>query len=593
MNHKSLLAYFVHGILAASLFCSVPGWGADPQRGIQVTEDRPSVLSGLQGNVRVESQSTQSLTREIQFGDTLRQGDQVVTGPQSRAEILVGQQELVTLEENASVRIASESNGIPVVHLQNGSVRLAVAESQLAPNEQVTVQTPSTKAVTRGGVFHVIMGTPNMNSSSPAISQEGGVVLTSYPSPVLAENPDSSLWYQVEEGTVTVEANGQSVLVKAGESLEIKGGQLGVPFASLPGTKDSVPLTAMVHHRHTPETGISYLASQEMKQAELLGAVLGSVATQAEKFEEQEKSEQNVILATTGAALGGGNTSLPPIGTLFPVAAEFGGPTSSLIDPASNDSFNVVIGPAGPNVAQPKGGGGLLLFDNSHITLNGLINNGNPRIEIQYTPINSELMLVDGGNLSQVPHQGQIPTERIAVTNLVGGQFSPDTVNRPPGRNLFLPFPIAVSNDPIELANAADKANVLTRFSNPADKPSAINVLETFASSMQVVPGTGDESVLFPPKFVPGGCCSNEDAVEGVHGVIRARDVPVAMPDGEKAGWSLITTRTLWRPILATRITFSNPMTLMVLLSQFWEETLMSELKTGFLLSLAPRMWTP
>ncbi|MGE0474206.1 MAG: FecR domain-containing protein, partial [Nitrospirales bacterium] len=147
MNHKSLLAYFVHGILAASLFCSVPGWGADPQRGIQVTEDRPSVLSGLQGNVRVESQSTQSLTREIQFGDTLRQGDQVVTGPQSRAEILVGQQELVTLEENASVRIASESNGIPVVHLQNGSVRLAVAESQLAPNEQVTVQTPSTKAV--------------------------------------------------------------------------------------------------------------------------------------------------------------------------------------------------------------------------------------------------------------------------------------------------------------------------------------------------------------------------------------------------------------------------------------------------------------
>lgn len=529
MNYKSLSVHLVYGILSASLFCASTGWSADPQRGIQVTVDRPLVLSGLQGNVRVESQATQSSSRGLQFGETLQYGDQLVTGPQSRAEILIGQQELVTLQENASVQISPESHGMPVIHLQNGAIRLAVAGSKLPTNEQVTVQTPSTKALTRGGVFHVTIGPQNVNASLPLPNQEGGVILASYPSSLAARQQDSSIRYQVVEGTLTVEANGQSILVNAGQSVDVVGGQLGIPFASIPGQQSAVPLTAINQHRETPKTGISHLAAQEMKQAEILGIVLGSVASQAEEFEEQEQSEQNVILATTGASLGGGSNTLPPLGNSFPVASEFGGPTSSLIDPASNDSFNVIIGPAGPTVAQPKGGGGLLLFDNSQVTLDGTVNNRNFRVEFQYTPINTELILIDGGSPSFVPHQGQMPTERLTVTNLFGGSVS-NPVNPPPGRNLFLPFPIASFNDPVEIAAAAADAKVLTRFSDPADKASALNVLATFASSQQVIPGVTGETVLFPERFVPGGCCSNEDTVEGVHGAIRARDLPGGEP---------------------------------------------------------------
>ena len=444
MNHKSLSVYLVYGILSVSLFCASPGWSADPQRGIQVTGDRPLVLSGLQGNLQVKSQATQSSSRGLQFGETLQFGDQLVTGPQSRAEVLIGQQELVTLQENASVQISPESNGMPVVHLQNGTIRLAVAESQLAPNEQVTVQTPSTKALTRGGVFHVIMGSQNVNASLPLRNQEGGVVLASYPSSLVARQEDSSIRYQVEEGTLTVEANGQSILVNAGQSVDVVDGNLGVPFSTMPGQQGSVPLTAINQHRETPETGISHLAAQEMKQAEVLGIVLGSVASQAEKFEEQEKSEQNVVLATTGSALGGGSNTLPPLGNSFPVASEFGGPNGSLVDPVSNSSFNLAFGPE-IDIPQPKGGGGLLLFNNSNVTLNAQINNGNQQIEIDFTPVNTPLMLIDGGNTLQAPHQGQRPTERLTVTNLVfgAGVVPPDLTNPNPGRNLFLPFQFA------------------------------------------------------------------------------------------------------------------------------------------------------
>lgn len=521
--------------MAITIVCPDPGWSADPQRGIKVEADRLLVLSGLQGNVRSGSPSDRPTGRGLQFGENLLFGDQIFTGPQSRAEILIGHQEVVTMEEESSVRITTdETNGTPIIDIQNGIVRLAVAGSQLAPHEQMSVRTPFSRAVTRGGVFRVTMGGDVRRAEVPSGGEESAVILASYTTPTArAEIQGSTVMYQVEEGMLTVEVNGQSVQVKAGESVEVSSRQTGVPFATPEGLRGQYSLTALAHHQNTPKPGLAYLASQELRQAEVLGEVLGGVAAQTQEPEKEEKAQQEVILATTGATLSGGTnslpTSLPPLGGSFPVAQEVGGPTSSLIDPASNDSFNVVIGPAGPNIAQPKGGGGLLLFDNSQVTLDGSINNRNFQIEFQYTPINTELMLIDGGSPSFVPHQGQMPTERLTVTNLFGGPVS-NPVNPPPGRNLFLPFPIASFSDPAEIAAAAAEAKVLTRFSDPADKPSALNVLETFASSQQVIPGVTGENVLFPERFEPAGCCSNEDTVEGVHGAIRARDFPGGEP---------------------------------------------------------------
>jgi hypothetical protein len=463
----------------------------------------------------------------LNFGEALRYGDQILTGSQSRAEILIGQQELVTLSEGTSVSINKTAEGVPVVEVQEGTVRLAVAQSKLAPNEQVSLQTLSTKAITSGGIFHVTIGSDGMNASVSPDPQDSPMVLVGYPPMVMAKDKDRLVVYQVEEGTLTLTGNGQSIPVNAGQSVQVANGQIGLPFASPIRENIPPPLTAVAQHRDTPKSGLVHLADQEMKQAEILGYVLsGAAAEEAEELAKQANSQQEVILATTGASLSGGPSplppSLPPIGTSFPVAQEVGGPTSSLIDPAANDSFNVVIGPAGPNIAQPKGGGGLLLFDNSQVTLDAQQNNRNGRIKLQYTPIDTELMLIDGGTPSLAPHQGVIPTERLTVTNLVGE----DIVNPPPGRNLFLRFPGAAFLDEMEIEKAASNANVLTRFSEVGDKPDAIEVLNTFASSLEVIPGVTPESTLFRSRFLASGCCSNEDSVEGVHAVIRARDVP-------------------------------------------------------------------
>jgi hypothetical protein len=543
MNRKSLSSFFIIAFIASQTMSPSAVWADDAERGIRVEQDRRLVLSGLQGRARTVSPNGLEKEQTLNFGEVLRYGDQILTGSQSRAEILIGQQELVTLEEGSSVRINKSAEGTPVVEMQEGTVRLAVAQSKLASDEQVSVQTLSSRAHTSGGIFQVTIGSEGVNASIPP-AQDSPMVLVGYPPMVMAKDKDRLVIYQVEEGTLTLTGNGQSIPVNAGQSVQVVNGQIGLPFDSPGRSSTPPPVTAVAQHRDTPKSGLVHLADQEMKQAEILGYVLsGAAAEQAQEFEKQANSDQAVILATTGASLPGGSstlpTSLPPIGTSFPVAQEVGGPTSSLLDPAANDSFNVVIGPAGPNIAQPKGGGGLLLFDNSQVTLDAQQNNRNFRIlfdfegTAKYRPFNTELMLIDGGTSSFVPHQGQVPTERLTVTNLVGDNI----VNPPPGRNLLLPFPIVGDpDDPTEVEAAASRANVLTRFSDPTDKAQAINVLATFASSQEVIPGVTSESVLFQPRYTPTGCCSGEEAVEGVNGVIRARDMPGGDPLTVKGG---------------------------------------------------------
>lgn len=519
MNRKSLSSFLIIAFIASQIMSPSAGWSGDAERGIRVEQDRQLVLSGLQGHVRTVSPNGLEKERTLNFGEALRYGDQIRTGLQSRAEILIGQQELVTLEEGSSMRINKTAEGTPIVEMQEGTVRLAVAQSKLASGEQVSVQTLSTRALSSGGIFHVTIGPGGENAGIPPDQQDSTMVLVGYSPMVMAKDEDTLVVYQVEEGTLTLKGKGQWIPVKAGQSVKVVNGQIGLPFVSPIQPSSPPPLMAAAQHSETPKPGLVHLADQEMKQAEILGYVLsGAAAKEAQEFEEQANSEQEVILATTGLAISGGNNlpqSLPPNGNLFPVSQEVGGPTGSLVDPVSNSSFNLVFG-AEVDIPQPKGGGGLLLFNNSHVTLDAQINNGNQQIEIDFTPVNSALMLIDGGNPLQAPHQGKMPTERVTVTNLVFGPgvIPPDLNNPNPGRNQFLPFQFAPS-----LPDDGSRAHVLTRFSDPADFTSMINVLETFAASVQVVPGTGAQNIIFPPVD------TNNNVGNGIHGVIRARDI--------------------------------------------------------------------
>ena len=553
MKAKFLPPILLIFLIAGPIMSLPVGWAEDDlERGIQVAPDRQIVIAGLQGQVTSPDKLDQGPT--LNFGDALRYGDQVQTGVDGRAEILIGRQEVVTLEQDTLARLHPPTNGTSLIELQEGTARVAVATGQLETQEQVSVKTGSTLALTKGGIFRVTTSETDVKIGTTATLQDTKKLLVGYPShTIMAKTKEASVVYEVEEGTLTLTGKGQSVLVQAGQSVKVVDGNVGVPVDSSERTRTLSPLTAIDQHRNTPKAGLAHLSSQEMQQAEVLGNVLSAATNEdPEELKEQGESEKEVVLASTGLTLPGSNASsdplpdalpatLPPNGNLFPVSQEVGGPTSSLIDPASNDSFNVVIGPTGPTVAQPIGGGGLLLFDNSQVTLDAQINNRNFRVlfnletTAKYRPFNTELMLIDGGTPSFVPHQGQVPTERLTVTNLFGGPDS-NPINPPPGRNLLLPFPIASFNDPVEIEAAANQAKVLTRFSDPADKGLALTVLDTFASSQQVIPGVTSESTLFQRRFTDDGCCSNEESVEGVNGVIRARDLPDGDPVTVKGG---------------------------------------------------------
>ncbi len=527
---------FFKSLLFLSLLTMAPmgsqsSQAADTERGIRVEADRPITLSGLEGQVQTGDSQGLVQSTALHFGDTLQIGDRVHTGQQSRAELLVGHGELVTLGEQTTVKIRPGTSAGNVVEMEEGTIRVAVAESQLSAEETVSVQVQSTRAHTRSGIFHVTLKTNPVLSQSLEGPLPSGIQLVSYPpKETLAKADNAVVVYTVEEGTLTLEGTGQPLVVKAGQSVEVTNGQTGAPFASASRGVDPTiitPLTAATQHRQTPKTGLEYLASQEMKQAEVLGHVLSGVAAkESQAIDDQAKSEEDVILATTGVTLAGGVStppdppSLPPLGGLFGGAPEVGGPTGSLLDPVSNSTFNLVFGPV-IDIPQPKGGGGLLLFNDSKVTLNGSINNGNQQIEIDFTPFNTELMLIDSGDLELAPHMGQVPTERLTVTNLVFGLGGtpPDPTETDPGRNLYLPFQFS-STIPGETDDPANipRANVLTQYSEPADENAMLSVLETFAASPEVAPST-------PPVFgdiFPAVNTSN-DVGNGVHGMIRAR----------------------------------------------------------------------
>ncbi len=555
MKSSLSLTILFFSLIGIPLLGSQVSLADETERGIRIEADRPIILSGMEGQVQAEDSQGLLQPTALKFGDPLQIGDRVHTGDQSRAELLVGHGELVTMGEQTTVNIQPNSSTGSVMELEKGTIRVAVAESQLTGEEKVSIQVHGARAHTRSGIFHVSLDTKTVLSENPENPSQSNILRVSYsPNETMVKAERAVLVYTVEEGTLTLEGNGQPLQVNAGQSLEIINGQTGVPFASTPrGIDPSIitPLTAVTQHRQTPKSGVDYVSSQEMKQAEVLGYVLSGVAAEkSETIEDPTTAPPDIILATTGATLAGGPSlppSLPPNGNLNPIPPEVGWPVNTLLDPAANDEFNFVIGPDASVILKARGGGGLLLLDESFVTLNTHFSNKNFRVlfdlegTAKYRPFNTELMLIDGGTNQFVPHQGVAPTERLTVTNL-SGPIDINTVPTPPpppGRNILLPIPIAAFNDPAEIAAAAAKANVLLRFSDPADLGLALKVLATYASRQEVNPESTSQSILFQPRFTDDGCCSNEEAIEGVNAVIRARDMSGEDPLTLKGGVAL------------------------------------------------------
>ena len=95
-----------------------------------------------------------SATRDLSVGTTVAIADEVRTGPDDTLEILWGRRALILVRPQSKVLIQESNAGQTEISLRDGSVRVTLAYAG-SSTDTVTVQTPSSRVYTRGGVFEV------------------------------------------------------------------------------------------------------------------------------------------------------------------------------------------------------------------------------------------------------------------------------------------------------------------------------------------------------------------------------------------------------------------------------------------------------
>ncbi len=95
-----------------------------------------------------------SATRDLSVGTTVAIADEVRTGPDDTLEILWGRRALILVRPQSKVLIQESNAGQTEISLSDGSVRVTLAYAG-SSTDTVTVQTPSSRIYTRGGVFEV------------------------------------------------------------------------------------------------------------------------------------------------------------------------------------------------------------------------------------------------------------------------------------------------------------------------------------------------------------------------------------------------------------------------------------------------------
>lgn len=120
----------------------------------QIVGQRASgLITGLTGNTLLGPVG--GTTRELSLGNTVAIAEEVTTGQDGSLEILWDRHALIVIRPQSKVVIHESKEGQTEISLGGGSVRVALAYNSGRPTDIVTVQTPSSRVFTRGGILEV------------------------------------------------------------------------------------------------------------------------------------------------------------------------------------------------------------------------------------------------------------------------------------------------------------------------------------------------------------------------------------------------------------------------------------------------------
>lgn len=497
------------------------------QRGIRVDASKQLIVTGLAGGEVTAGANGER--RTLLFRDTVQPGEQLIVPAQATVEVLIGIRALLAAHGPARIIISEDVPGQIIVKLDQGELTLAVAGTVLTPGQAVTIQTPIARTVVRSGIVKTTIESNGSRVSSLSEEPQGNLHRVSFNAQVAAVAKSNLVeTIQSFEGSSDVQAmegGGGGATLKAGDSVQVLGGKIikGTPIETNTRIEPTL-LAAIEGHANTPAGGTENLIAAQMALAGGLGQVLvGASETKDGMGTGGANATGNALLSTIfGANFGSGSGAGSPLTFLFGGGSGSGsgsggsggsGGTGGLFGTAGAggsalfSSQGSAINSSGAGVGDDVNDGGTSLnstdLRNSvPILISASAKGGLGLLTIGKLPANAifleqassfkstELLLIDGGVLSQAPHNGTTPTSALIARGLLDGFQRPLIIGAP--GNTGIDYDLTRSFTSIANPNSFTRDNyeIRTKAGNLFDVFS-VNRNQNILTNQSFTAGTG------------------------------------------------------------------------------------------------------
>ncbi len=345
MNHlaSALLAvgllFIPHQALSA-------GQGADPR-------SAPRPVSGLVTDVMGQpvavSAAAQTDARALSPGDRVLAGNVLRTGRDDRVEIVWDRRAFLAVPERTELTIQEQQVGRTDVLLKEGSVHVALAYRAGRPTDMVTVLTPTSRVMTRGGIIEVKVTPPSSDLSFIARMTDAFVRITGSKPAVGTAVPAAPETVTILEGQARIEPLNfpdQSQLIDARSQVRLVAGAVAGMIELPPGKEKGMAIAAMTPQTVTPAPITHRIVDRHVQHAlEVERSIQKSAATE-QKPDVTNPDVRGAVLPTslgvpaaspqTGTAATQQTPASIPIPTLPPPPT----PTVSSLTPSQSGGIN-------------------------------------------------------------------------------------------------------------------------------------------------------------------------------------------------------------------------------------------------------------
>lgn len=334
------------GILASTVMFLLadPAWTAVPG-----TDQRPAsgLVTGVIGQPQVESPA--SVRRALTPGDRIVAGDLVRTARGDRVEIVWDRRALLAVPELTELSIHEQQVGHTNLLLKEGQVHVALAYRAGRPTDVMTVQTPSSHVITRGGIVEIGVPLPGTHQSFIAKMTEAFVRITGSSPSVGANGSASPEIVTLLEGQARIEplnAPDRSQLMDAPSQVRLVAGAVAGVIDLPPGANKVMTLAASTPQIATPAPITQLIVGRHVEHALEVERSLPKSAGAEQKPDVTNPDVRGAVLPTslgvpTTPSPSGGSTatqSTAPVPTLPPPSVTT--PTISSLAPSQSGGIN-------------------------------------------------------------------------------------------------------------------------------------------------------------------------------------------------------------------------------------------------------------